>query len=127
LGSCACYVEGMWSILQQDEPDDYVLAIGERHSVREFVTQAFAYIGRTIIWQGTGVNEKDIDKATGQVLIEVDPRYSRPTEVDVLIGDPSKARSKLGWQHKTSFDTLVKQMVEADMAAVQESRRNCNS
>ena len=110
-GHARDYVEGMWLILQQDEPDDYVLATGESHSVREFVEKAFAHIGRTIVWRGTGVEEKGIDKATGQVLVEVDPRYFRPTEVDTLLGDPSKARAKLGWRHKTSFDALVIEMV----------------
>ena len=97
----------MWLILQQDEPDDYVLATGESHSVREFVEKAFAHIGRAIVWQASGVEEKGIDKSTGKVLVEVDPRYFRPTEVDALLGDASKAHAKLGWRHKTSFDTLV--------------------
>jgi GDPmannose 4,6-dehydratase len=117
-GHARDYVEGMWLILQQNEPEDYVLATGESHSVREFVTRAFAYISRTIIWRGTGVEEKGIDSATGQVLVEVDPRYFRPAEVDALLGDPSKARAKLGWRHKTSFDALVKEMVDADMIAI---------
>jgi GDPmannose 4,6-dehydratase len=104
-GHARDFVEGMWLILQQDTPDDYVLATGESHSVREFVEKAFSYIGRTIVWHGSGVEEKGVDKSTGQVLVEVDPRYFRPTEVDALLGDPSKARAKLGWRHKTSFDT----------------------
>ena len=125
-GHARDYVEGMWLILQQDEPDDYVLATGESHSVREFVARAFAHIGRTVRWRGTGVEEKGIDDATGQVLVEIDPRYFRPTEVDALLGDPSKATAKLGWRHKTSFDALVKQMVEADMIAIrnEQVRRN---
>ena len=125
-GHARDYVEGMWLILQQNEPDDYVLATGESHSVREFVAKAFAHIGRTVVWRGTGVEEKGIDNATGQVLVEVDPRYFRPTEVDALLGDPSKASAKLGWRHKTSFDALVKEMVEADMIAIQneQARRN---
>ena len=125
-GHARDYVEGMWRILQQDEPDDYVLATGESHSVREFVTRAFAHIGRTVVWRGTGVEEKGIDNATGEVLVEVDQRYFRPTEVDTLLGDPSKASAKLGWRHKTSFDALVKEMVEADMIAIQneQARRN---
>jgi len=117
-GHARDYVEGMWLILQQNEPEDYVLATGESHSVREFVTRAFGHMGRTIVWRGTGVEEKGIDSATGQVLVEVDPRYFRPTEVDALRGDPSKARAKLGWRHKTSFDALVKEMVDADMIAI---------
>jgi GDPmannose 4,6-dehydratase len=112
------FVEGMWLILQQDRPDDYVLATGESHSVREFVEKAFGHIGRDIIWRGSGAAEKGIEKSTGEVLVEVDPRYFRPTEVDSLLGDPSKARAKLGWRHKTSFDQLVKDMVDADIAAI---------
>jgi len=112
------FVEGMWLILQQDKPDDYVLATGESHSVRQFVEKAFAHIGREIVWRGAGVEEKGIEKSTGRVLVEVDPRYFRPTEVDTLLGDPSKARAKLGWHHKTSFDQLVKDMVDADIVAI---------
>jgi GDPmannose 4,6-dehydratase len=115
-------VEGMWLILQQNEPDDYVLATGKAHSVREFVEKAFRYVGRTIVWQGRGVEEKGFDKATGKVLVEIDPRYFRPTEVDALVGNASKARAKLGWQHKTSFDTLVKDMMEADIVAIRNER-----
>jgi GDPmannose 4,6-dehydratase len=119
------YVEGMWRIVQQPEPDDYVLATGEAHSVREFVEKAFAQIGTGIEWLGSGVDEKGLDAASGRVLVEVDRRYFRPTEVDVLIGDPSKARSKLGWQHRVSFDDLVAEMVAADLktVAVEASRQ----
>jgi GDPmannose 4,6-dehydratase len=117
-GHARDYVEGMWMIVQQDEPDDYVLATGERHSVREFVEKAFACVGRSIEWQGSGKDEKGIEARSGQVLIEVDARYFRPTEVDLLVGDPSKARKRLGWRHKTSFDAMVKEMVAADLAAV---------
>jgi GDPmannose 4,6-dehydratase len=112
------FVEGMWLILQQDKPDDYVLATGESHSVREFVEKAFARVGREIVWRGSGVEEKGVERSTGAVLVEVDPRYFRPTEVDSLLGDPSKARAKLGWRHKTSFDQLVADMVDADIVAV---------
>jgi GDPmannose 4,6-dehydratase len=112
------FVEGMWLILQQDKPDDYVLATGESHSVREFVERAFARIGREIIWRGSGVDEKGIERSSGAALVEIDPRYFRPTEVDTLLGDPSKARAKLGWRHKTSFDQLVLDMVDADIVAV---------
>jgi GDPmannose 4,6-dehydratase len=112
------FVEGMWLILQQDKPDDYVLATGESHSVREFVEKAFARVSREIVWRGSGVDEKGVDRSTGAVLVEVDPRYFRPTEVDSLLGDPSKARAKLGWRHKTSFDQLVADMVDADIVAV---------
>lgn len=125
-GHARDFVEGMWLILQQDEPDDYVLATGESHSVREFVEKAFAHIGRAIVWQGSGVEEKGTDKSTGKVLVEVDPRYFRPTEVDALLGDASKAHAKLGWQHKTSFDTLVADMVQADMAKVADERKRGN-
>ena len=125
-GHARDFVEGMWLILQQDSPDDYVLATGESHSVREFVEKAFAHIGRSIVWRGSGVTEKGIEKTTGEVLVEVDPRYFRPTEVDSLLGDPGKARSKLGWRHKTSFDQLVKGMVEADMVAILEEQERHN-
>jgi GDPmannose 4,6-dehydratase len=117
-GHARDYVEGMWMILQQDEPDDYVLATGEKHSVREFVERAFACVGRRIGWRGKGVDEKGIDTASGQILVEVDPRYFRPTEVDLLLGDPGKARQKLGWRHKTSFADLVDEMVASDLDEV---------
>lgn len=116
-GHARDYCEGMWRILQQDQPDDYVLATGETHSVREFVGIAFRYVGRTIVWSGEGVEEKGRDAVTGEILVEVDPRYFRPTEVDLLLGDPTKAREKLGWVHSTSFVDLVREMVEADLAA----------
>jgi GDPmannose 4,6-dehydratase len=125
-GHARDFVEGMWLILQQDTPDDYVLATGESHSVREFVEKAFSHVGRTIVWCGSGVEEKGVDKSTGKVLIEVDPRYFRPTEVDALLGDPSKAHSKLGWRHKTSFDKLVAEMVQADLLTVRNERERRN-
>ena len=125
-GDARDYVKGMWLILQQDQPDDYVLATGEAHSVREFVEKAFAHTGRTIVWYGRGVEERGLDKSTGETLVEVDPRYFRPTEVDFLLGDPSKARAKLGWRHKTSFAALVSNMVKADMAAVLAERERRN-
>jgi GDPmannose 4,6-dehydratase len=114
-GHARDYVEGMWLITQQAEPDDYVLATGETHSVREFVEKAFTRVGKRIEWRGKGVAEQGIDAATGRILVEIDPHYFRPTEVDLLIGDPSKARAKLGWRHKVSFDALVAEMVEADL------------
>ena len=117
-GHARDYVEGMWMIVQQDKPDDYVLATGERHSVREFVEKAFACVGRSIEWHGSGKDEKGMEARSGQVLIEVDARYFRPTEVDLLVGDPSKAQKRLGWRHKTSFDGMVKEMVAADMVAM---------
>jgi GDPmannose 4,6-dehydratase len=119
-GHARDYVEGMWRIVQQDTPDDYVLATGETHSVREFVELAFAEVGRTIAWRGEGVDEVGIDEASGKTLVRIDPRYFRPTEVDQLLGDPSKAREKLGWQHRISFRELVKDMVESDLV---EARR----
>ena len=125
-GHARDYVEGMWRILQQDVPDDYVLATGEKHSVREFVENAFADGNRQIVWRGTGVNEQGIEAATGRVLIEVDPRYFRPTEVDLLLGDPSKAHEKLGWRHKTSFEELVQEMVKADLSALDHEERRQN-
>ncbi len=120
-GHARDYVEGMWLILQQPEPDDYVLATGEEHSVREFVEKAFACVGRDIEWRGTGLAEKGVDARDGRVLIEIDERYFRPTETDALVGDPSKARQKLGWRHKVMFDELVREMVDADL---QEMRRD---
>ncbi len=119
-GHAKDYVEGMWRILQQDEPDDYVLATGESHSVREFVELAFARIGRTIEWRGKGVKEVGVDKGSGAVLIEIDPRYFRLTEVPILRGDASKARDKLGWTHTTSFADLVAEMVDHDLKLVAE-------
>jgi GDPmannose 4,6-dehydratase len=125
-GHARDYVEGMWMMLQQDTPDDYVLATGESHSVREFVEKAFSHVGKTILWRGKGVEEKGVDKSTGKELVEVDPRYFRPSEVHSLIGDASKARAKLGWKHKMSFDTLVADMVEADMALARKERERRN-
>jgi GDPmannose 4,6-dehydratase len=122
-GHARDYVEGMWRILQQPAPDDYVLATGETHSVREFVELAFAETGRAIRWQGKGVDEKGVDAKTGEVLVAVDPRYFRPTEVDLLLGDPTKARAKLGWKHTTTFPELVKEMVAADLVEVEREYR----
>jgi GDPmannose 4,6-dehydratase len=117
-GHARDFVEGMWLIVQQPEPDDYVLATGESHSIREFVEKAFARVGRRLEWQGAGAAERGLDAATGKVLVEIDPRYFRPTEVDSLIGDASKANQKLGWRHKVSFAQLVEEMVDADLKAV---------
>lgn len=118
-GHARDYVEGMWRILQQDKADDYVLATGETHSIREFVELAFGCVGRKIEWRGTGVDEKGVDVATGDILIEVDPRYFRPTEVDLLLGEPSKAHAKLGWKHTTTFPELVREMVSNDLARME--------
>ena len=115
------YVECMWLILQHPVPEDFVIATGEMHTVREFCTLAFAEAGIEISWEGKGVDEKGIDKATGKVLVEVDPKYFRPAEVEQLLGDPSKAKNLLGWNpRKTSFEELVKLMVEHDMRFVKK-------
>jgi GDPmannose 4,6-dehydratase len=114
------YVEGMWLILQQETADDYVLATGEAHSVREFVERAFGHIGREIEWEGHGTDEKGRDRRTGEILIRVDPRYFRPAEVDLLIGDPTKARDRLGWSHRVNFEDLVSLMVRHDLEILRE-------
>ena len=124
-GHARDYVEGMWLMTQQPTADDYVLATGEVHSVREFVECAFTEIGRTIEWRGDGVEEEGLDAKTGDVLVSIDPRYFRPTEVEFLLGDPSKAREALGWQHKIGFEDLVKEMVAEDLKIVaHEGPRN---
>ncbi len=124
-GHARDFVEGMWRILQQPEPDDYVLATGETRSVREFVERAFGCVGRRITWRGDGVEEVGVDEKTGKVIVAIDPDYFRPTEVDLLLGDPSKAKAKLGWEAKTTFDELVVEMVESDLKAVErETWRN---
>ena len=116
------YVECMWLILQQDEPDDFVIATGEYHSVREFTTLAFRRAGIELEWQGEGIDEKGIDKATGKVLVEVDPKYFRPCEVEQLLGNPTKAKEKLGWNpRKTSFEELINIMVDNDIKKVKEN------
>jgi GDPmannose 4,6-dehydratase len=129
-GHARDYVEGMWRILQHDEPDDFVLATGEEYSVREFVERAFAEIGRQIAWRGTDVDEVGVDRASGKVLVRVDPRYFRPTEVPALLGDASKAREKLGWRPTVTFSELVAQMVAADVAKLaspEHARRSAAS
>ncbi|MGP9820463.1 GDP-mannose 4,6-dehydratase [Salinarimonas sp. NSM] len=115
------YVEGMWRILQQPEPDDYVLATGETNTVRAFVERAFARVGITVAWEGEGVGEEGRDAATGRVLVSIDPRYFRPTEVDLLLGNPAKAKAKLGWEHRIGFGQLVDEMVDADLALAKAS------
>lgn len=115
------YVECMWLILQQPQPDDFVIATGEMHTVREFCSLAFHHAGIELEWQGEGIDEKGIDKATGRVLVEVDPKYFRPAEVEQLLGDPTKARKTLGWNpRKTSFEELVEIMVKHDMKFVKK-------
>lgn len=114
-GHAVDYVRAMWLMLQQDEAEDFIVATGETHSVREFVEQAFQEIGITLVWQGEGLDEKGCDAYTGDVLVEIDPRYFRPTEVDFLLGDPTKAKEKLGWQPKVTFRDLVKIMVHEDL------------
>lgn len=109
------YVEGMWMMLQQDKPDDYVLATGEQHTVREFVDLACGFCGIELDWQGSGVDEKGVDKATGKVLVEVNPKYFRPAEVETLLGDCTKAKTQLGWVPKTPFKVLVEMMIEHDL------------
>jgi GDPmannose 4,6-dehydratase len=120
-GYAADYVEAMWLMLQQDKPDDYVIATGEAYSVREFVELAFSNVGIEIEWRGQGIEEKGINKATGKVLVEIDPRYFRPTEVEFLLGDSTKARKELGWIPKVTFRELVKMMMESDL---EEAKRD---
>jgi GDPmannose 4,6-dehydratase len=113
-GHARDYVRAQWLMLQQDAPDDFVIATGEQHSVREFVTRAGAELGMRIEWEGHGVDEIGVDRVSRRTLIRVDARYFRPTEVDTLLGDPAKARTRLGWKPEISFDQLVKEMVTAD-------------
>jgi GDPmannose 4,6-dehydratase len=113
-GHARDYVEGMWRILQQEKPDDFVLATGEAHSVREFVELAFSHIGVKIQWRGSGVDEQGYDAASGAVRVAIDPRYFRPAEVHYLCGDATKAQEQLGWRHTTGFAQLVQEMMEAD-------------
>ena len=114
-GFAGDYVEGMWRMLQQDTPDDYVLATNETHTVREFAELSFREVGIEIEWRGSGVEEKGYDAQNGRLLVDVDPRYFRPAEVELLWGNPSKAERELGWQRKVSFPELVRMMVRADM------------
>lgn len=117
-GHARDYVEGMWRIVQQDTPGDYVLATGEAHSVREFVELAFARVKRKVDWRGKGMDEIGIDCSTGETIVKIDSRYFRPTEVDVLLGDPSKARRVLGWKHTVSFPELINEMVTSDLETI---------
>jgi GDPmannose 4,6-dehydratase len=122
-GFAGDYVELMWLMLQQTEPDDYVVATGETHSVREFAEKAFAHLGMQLEWRGTGEHEKGIDAKTGNTVIEIDPKYFRPAEVDLLLGDANKAKTKLGWKPKVTFEELVKMMAEADMLLAEREQR----
>ncbi|AFL49660.1 GDPmannose 4,6-dehydratase [Sinorhizobium fredii] len=126
-GHARDYVDGMWRILQHAEPDDFVLATGETHSVREFVALAFRAVGRVIEWEGKGVDEVGRDRKTGEILVRIDPRHFRPTEVDLLMGNPAKARSKLGWTHRTTFSDLVAEMVIADLRRLERERWHIDS
>ena len=119
-GYAAEYVEGMWLMLQQEKPDDYVLGTGETHSVRKFVEFAFRYAGIELEWQGQDEQEKGIDKNTGAVRVEIDPKYYRPTEVNLLIGDSTKARTELNWSPKTKFNELVEMMISADIQSLEK-------
>jgi GDPmannose 4,6-dehydratase len=121
-GHARDYARGMWLMLQQPEPDDFVLATGEAHSVREFVERAFAHVGRSVVWRGHGIEEEGIDAISGQILVKIDPRYFRPTEVDSLLGDAGKARQRLGWRPEVAFDDLVREMVDADLQRSENER-----
>lgn len=121
-GHARDYVRGMWMMLQQDQPDDYVLATGESHTVRDFVETAFAHLGVTLAWRGAGAEEVGVNAADGRVLVEIDPRYFRPTEVARLRGDAAKARRVLGWRHEIGFDALVAEMVAQDLVVMAQER-----
>jgi len=105
----------MWLMLQQEKPDDYVVATGEMHTVREFIEKAFAHVGRTIAWRGKGVNEEGVDTTTGKAVVRIDPRYFRPAEVEQLLGDPAKAKRQLGWTPEVTFEKLVTLMTDGDL------------
>ncbi len=122
-GFAGDYVEVMWLMLQQAEPDDYVVATGETRSVREFAEKVFNRLGMPLEWRGKGVHEKGIDMKSGNIVIEVDPKYFRPAEVELLLGDSSKARRKLGWQPKVGFDALIEMMADADLALAEREKR----
>jgi GDPmannose 4,6-dehydratase len=121
-GHARDFVAGMWLMVQESQPDDFVLATGESHSVREFVECAFSRVDRRIVWRGKGVDEVGIDAKSGAVLVQIDPRYFRPAEVDHLCGDASKARRVLGWSHTTNFDRLVHEMVDSDLVLFRSGR-----
>jgi GDPmannose 4,6-dehydratase len=122
-GFAGDYVEAMWRMLQQDVAEDYVIATGETYMVRTFAGKVFERLGMPLEWQGTGVNEKGIDTTTGKTVIQIDPKYFRPAEVDLLLGDPTKAKKQLGWELKTSFEELVNMMTDADMKLAEREKR----
>ena len=121
-GHAKDYVEGMWLMLQQDEPDDYILATNKKMSVRKFIELSFKEIGITIFWNGFGIEEKGYNRETGDLLVEIDSKYFRPNEVDLLLGDYSKAKEKLGWTPKTSIEELIKDMVKSDIELFEKDR-----
>ncbi len=121
-GHARDFVQGMWLMLQQDKPDDYVLATGITHTVRYFLEKAFEVAGIKLTWSGSGVDEKGTDDATQKILVEIDPKYYRPTEVDLLVGDPTKAFRELGWKHSKTLDELISEMVNADIALFRRDR-----
>jgi GDPmannose 4,6-dehydratase len=122
-GFAGDYVEAMWLMLQQEKADDFVIATGETYAVRTFAEKVFKRLGMPLEWQGNGEGEKGIDATTGKVLIRIDTKYFRPAEVDLLLGDPSKARQRLGWELKTSFDQLVDMMTDADLKVAEREKR----
>ena len=121
-GHARDYVEAMWLMLQQDEPDDFVIATGRKHTVRDLVTRSFAELGITLSWEGQGVAEKGRDVQSGRIIVEVDPRYFRPTEVELLLGDASKARARLGWEATTTFEDMISEMVRSDVALIKREQ-----
>ena len=123
-GHARDYVEAMWLMLQQDKPDDFVVATGETHSVREFVEKAFKHVGITVSWSGEGINEVGVCAATGRKLVIINPQYFRPTEVDLLWGNPAKAKRELGWELKVGFEDLIKEMLDSDMATVRSGKQD---
>ena len=125
-GFAGDYVEAMWLMLQQDIPQDFVIATGETHTVREFVELSFKEVGIDIVWKGSGIEEKGFDKKTNKVLVDINPRYFRPTEVDLLQGDPTKAEEELKWKRKVSFQQLIHAMVESDLKEIADlNLENC--